>query len=163
MNYEAISVWSQIISSALFFVVLVWMFNKYLIPLVMTAQKNKHEEIARNEQRRDQAKATLETMRMQMGSAQQDAAGIRERTGEQAQRERDAALSQSRAAGERALRNAEGELDRSRAAARENLRNELAAKALALARAEAIARVTPEVNERLVDRFIGSIEGSGLN
>ncbi|MBV8363034.1 MAG: hypothetical protein JO193_00555, partial [Candidatus Eremiobacteraeota bacterium] len=46
MNYEAIATWSQVVSSVLFIGVLVWLFRRFLIPLVMAAQKAKNDEIA---------------------------------------------------------------------------------------------------------------------
>lgn len=163
MNYEAIAVWSQVVSSFLFMAVLVWMFVKFLIPVVMTAQKNKNEEIARAEQHRDAARARLEELRASVGAATADAGAIKERATSQAQRELESAVAEAKAAGERALRNAEGELERARAAARESLRNEFLDKALVRARQEAAKRVTPGVNSQLVDRFVNSLDRGGLN
>lgn len=163
MNYEAIAVWSQVVSSVLFMAVLVWMFVKLIIPLVMTAQTNKNEEIARAEARRDAAKTRLEELRAHTGNADADAAAIKERASAQGQRELQTALAEAKEAGERALRNAAGELDRARAAAREALRNELLDKALTRAREEASKRVTPSVNAALVERFVNSIDHGGLN
>ncbi len=163
MNYEAIAVWSQVVSSVLFLVALVWMFNKFLIPVVMAAQTAKNEEIARTELHRDQAKATLETLKLQMGNAERDAASILDRARDQAKHERESAVAETKAAGDRALRNADSELERARAGARDGLRNELAQKALALARSEAAARITPGIGGRLVDRFIDSLEHGALN
>lgn len=163
MNYEAIAVWSQVISSILFLAVLIWMFVKLIIPLVMTAQKNKNDEIARAEQRRDAAKARLEELRSSTGDADADAAAIKERAGAQAEREVQSAVAEAAAAGERALRNAQGELERARAAASESLRNEFLEKALARARDEAAKRVTAGVNSELVDRFVNTLGHGGLN
>ncbi|MBC5815830.1 MAG: hypothetical protein GIW97_04735 [Candidatus Eremiobacteraeota bacterium] len=163
MNYEAIAVWSQVVSSILFLIVLIWMFNKFAIPAVLKAQQSKNEEIARTEQHRDQAKATADTLRLQMGAAQVDAKAILERAKEQGKREHETVVEQAKAAGERALHNAAGELDRAREAARVQLRNELAQKALELARSDARTRVTPGVNAQLVERFTQSIEHGGLN
>ena len=163
MNYEAIAIWSQVISSVLFMVVLVWMFNKFAIPLVLSAQKSKNEEIARTEQHRDQAKATVAKLRMEMGEAEHDAQAILERAAEQAAHERQHAVEEAKAAGERSLRSASGELDRAREAARIQLRNELAERALELARRDARSRVNADVNARLVQRFTESIEHGGLN
>ena len=163
MNYEAIAIWSQVASSILFLVVLVWMFRKFIIPVVMTAQKNKNEEIARAEQRRDAAKVKLEELRATIGNADEDAEAIKQRAVAQAERELAAAVAEAKAAGERALHNAQGELDRARAAARETLRNEFVDKALVRAREEAAKRVTPAVNAQLVDRFVETLERGGLN
>lgn len=163
MNYEAIAIWSQVASSILFLVVLVWMFRKFIIPVVMTAQKNKNEEIARAEQRRDAAKVKLEELRATIGNADEDAEAIKQRAVAQAERELAVAVAEAKAAGERALHNAQGELDRARAAARETLRNEFVDKALVRAREEAAKRVTPAVNAQLVDRFVETLERGGLN
>ncbi|GAC1391315.1 MAG: hypothetical protein NVSMB31_08690 [Vulcanimicrobiaceae bacterium] len=163
MNYEAIATWSQVISWVIFMITLVWMFNKFIIPVVLAAQKAKNEEIARAEQHRDQAKVQLEELKAHMGTATQDAESIKQRATAQAARELETAVAEARAAGERAVLNAQGELDRSRAAAREQLRGEYLDKALALARERASSRVTPAMNGQLVDAFVASIERGGLN
>lgn len=163
MNYEAIATWSQVVSSVLFMAVLVWMFVKLIIPLVMTAQKNKNDEIARAEERRDAAKARLSELRASTGDADADATAIKERAVAQAERELQAAVAEAGDAGERALRNAQGELERARAAARQSLQNEFLEKALARARGEAAKRVTPAVNSELVDRFVNTLGHGGLN
>lgn len=163
MNYEAIALWSQVISSVLFLVVLIWMFNKFAIPAVLKAQQSKNDEIARTEQHRDQAKAAVAVLKMEMGEAEHDASAILERAKAQAEREHETAVEEAKAAGERALRSAAGELERAREAARVRLRNELAEKALELARGDARKRLTPDLNAQLVDRFIATLDHGGLN
>jgi F-type H+-transporting ATPase subunit b len=163
MNYDAIALWSQVISSVLFVVVLIWMFNKFAIPAVLKAQQSKNDEIARSEQHRDQAKAAVSVLKMEMGEAEHDAAAILERAKAQAEREHETAVQEAKAAGERALRSAAGELERAREAARVQLRNELAEKALELARRDARTRLTPALNAQLVDRFITSLDRGGRN
>lgn len=163
MNYEAIAVWSQVAGSVLFIVVLVWLFNKFMIPAVVAAAKAKNEEIALAERRRDDMKAHVELLRGSLGAAQKDAQAIKARAIDQAQHERERALEESRLAGERQVRSADGELERARAAARESFRNELLEKALGAARSQAASRVDAGTNSRLVDQFLHSLERGGLN
>ena len=158
MNYEAIAIWSQVISSVLFIGVLIWLFRRFMVPLIMAAQKAKNDEIALAERRRDEAKATLETLQVRAGSAQADANAIRERALAQAQRERQTALAQAKEAGERVLHNAEGELERARAAARDKLRAEFASGALKLARTEAAEKIDAARNARIVAGFLRFVE-----
>ena len=162
MNYEAIATWSQVISSILFIAVLGWLFRRYLIPLVLAAQKAKNDEIALAERRRDEAKATLEALQARTGDAQADAKAIQARALAQAERERAAAISQAKEAGERVLHNAQGELGRARAAARAQLRGELASGALTLARAEAAQRVDEAHQRQIVSGFRRFVERRGL-
>jgi len=158
VNYEAIATWSQVISSILFIGVLMWLFRRFMIPLIMAAQKSKNDEIALAERRRDEAKAALEALQARTGSAQADENAIRERALAQAQRERQTALAQAKEAGERVLRNAEGELRRARAAARDKLRAELASGALALARTEAAEKIDAARNARIVAGFLRFVQ-----
>jgi F0F1-type ATP synthase membrane subunit b/b' len=69
-------------------------------------------------------------------------------------------LAEATEAGERALRDAGGELERARAAARLRLRDELLERALQIARHDAVERVGPALDSRLVERFVGSLEES---
>ena len=163
MNYEAIATWSQVVSSVLFIIVLIWLFRRFLIPLIMTAQKAKNDEIALAERRRDDAQAKLEALHARTGDAQADAKAIAERALAQANREREAALAQSKEAGERVLHNAQGELERARAAARARLRAELAAGALTLARSEAAERIDTARNAKIVSGFLRFVERRSSN
>ncbi|MBV8363770.1 MAG: hypothetical protein JO193_04320, partial [Candidatus Eremiobacteraeota bacterium] len=157
-NYEAIATWSQVVSSVLFIGVLVWLFRRFLIPLVMAAQKAKNDEIALAERRRNEAQAALEALQARTGDAQADAEAIAERAAAQAHRERDASITQAQEAGERLLHGAQGELERARAAARVSLRTELAAGALTLARSEAAERIDATRNAQIVSGFLRFVD-----
>ncbi len=163
MNYAEVAKWSDIVSALLFLAVMVWLWVRFIQPAIVTAQENKNKQIAEAERHRDEAKATLEALRTEIDGAKRDAELIRQRAGDQAKREAEAIVAETRSAGERALRNAQGELERARAAAREQLRDELAGQALALARKNAEQRVDGAVNRQLVQRFVGSLERGGLN
>lgn len=158
MNYEQIAVWSNVACALLFYVVIVWMWIKFVQPAVLVAQSNANKAIAESERHRDEAKASLDVLRGEIEGANRDAAAIRARSADFAAHERDAALAEARDAGERSLRNAAGELDRARAAARENLRTELLERALDLAKNDARTRVDAGLNAKLVGDFVASID-----
>jgi F-type H+-transporting ATPase subunit b len=162
MNYDAIATWSQVISSLLFLVVLVYLWIRFIAPAVLAAQENANRRIAETERHRDEAKAALEILSEAIEGAKRDAKAIVVRAEDQASHESQVALDDARGAGERALRNAEGELDRARTAARETLRTELLDRALEIAHGEAKRRVDAGVNTQLVNHFLASLErGSG--
>jgi F-type H+-transporting ATPase subunit b len=163
LNYEEIAKWSDIISAILFLAVMVWLWMKYIAPLVLAAQANQNRLLAEGERHRDEAKAALELLRQEIEGAKHDAQLIQQRASDQAKHEAEVIVSEAKEAGERVLRNANGELERARAAARERLREEFAAKALDLARSQAASRVDGDVNARLVDSFVGSLEHGARN
>lgn len=158
--YVQVALWSQVASAVLFLCVLVWLWFKYLQPAILGAQERHNKQIAQAERHRDEAKATLEMLRNEIGGAERDATLIRERADAQAEREYDAAVAQARDAGERAAQGAQGEFARALAAARDRLRVELLDKALARAREEAAQRIDARADAGLVDRFVASLEGS---
>lgn len=163
MNYTLIAEYSQIASSILFVVVLVWIWMKFIQPAIVVAQQNQNAKLAEAERHRDEAKATLDSLQGELGSAQRDGESIKERAAVQAGVEREAVIREAREAGERAVLNAQGELDRSRAAARERLRDELLDRALGIARVEATERVDAAVNRELVTSFVAGLEHGGQN
>ncbi len=162
MNYQAIALYSQVASSVLFLVAIIWIWMKFIQPAVLSAQQTANARIAEAERHRDQAKSALDALQGEVESARVDALAIKQRADAQAQTEYQAILREAREAGERVLRNAQGELARSRAAAREQLRDELLEKALNDARAQAAQRVDEAVNERLVVSFLNSLEHGGV-
>ena len=163
LNYEEIAKWSDIISAILFLAVMVWLWMKYIAPAVLNAQANQNRLLAEAERHRDEAKAALDLLRQEIEGAKRDAQLIGQRASDQAKHESEKTIAEANDAGERVLRNAQGELERARAAAREQLREELAAKALDLARSEAETRVNGDVNARLVDQFVASLEHGARN
>jgi F0F1-type ATP synthase membrane subunit b/b' len=163
VNYESIALLSQVVSAFLFIAALVFIWVKYLQPAVLAAQESHNRQIAEAERHRDEAKATLDALQGEIVAAQSDSSAIGARARTQAQREREAALTEARASGERAVRNAAGELDRSREAARKQLREELLEKALGVARSDAAARVNRAVDTGLVTAFINHLERGARN
>ena len=163
MNYEAVALYSQVASAALFLAAMIWIWVKFIQPAVLSAQQAQNALLAEAERRRDEAKAAAAKLTSQIEDAKRDAQAIRERVAAQAASEREAMLREAREAGQRAVRSAQGELDRSRAAAREQLREELLEQALELARRQAAERVDAGVNARLVTSFMNNLEHGGRN
>jgi F0F1-type ATP synthase membrane subunit b/b' len=158
--YLEIAIWSQAVSAVLFIGALVFIWNKWIMPVVLAAQARSNAQIAQSERHRDEAKEALGALREEIDSARRDAELIGQRTEIRAQRAREAMLEEATGAGERALREAGGELDRARAAGRLRLRDELLARALQIARQDAVQLVGPALDSRLVERFVGSLEDS---
>jgi F-type H+-transporting ATPase subunit b len=156
--YINLAIWSQVASAILFIAVLVYFWQRFMLPAVLAAQERSNEQVAEAEQRRDDARAALDTLREQIEGANRDAEAIRNRAQRQAERERQAILAEATAAGERTVHNAYGEWDRARIAARERLRSELAARALRLAREGAEQRIDAIANAKLTSSFLSALE-----
>lgn len=161
MNYEAVALWSQVLSAILFIVVLVWMWFKFLQPAVLQAQNNANAALADAERHRDEAKAQLESLRGGIDEAQRDAIAIKQRVEAQAKAECEAIVAEASRAGDRTVQSAQGELERSRTAARDRLREELLDQALTLARTQARGRVDERVNGELIGSFLNQVERGG--
>lgn len=159
--YISIAIWSQVISSVVFLAALVYMWSRWILPVVMTAQDRSNRQIAEAERHRDEAKAALQTLREDIEGARHDAKLMEQRVSERADHEREALLQETTEAGERALADASRELGRARAAAQQRLRGQLVEAALRLAHADAATRVGPSVDARLFDRILGSLEHAG--
>jgi len=159
--YLHIAVWSQILSSIVFIAVLVFMWNKWVMPVVLSAQERSNRQIAEAERHRDEVKGALDALRGEIETARHDAGLIEHRAGVRAEHEREALLREAAEAGERTLADARLELDRARAAARQRLRDEMVARALGIAREEAVRRLGPALDARFVDRFTDSLEAAG--
>ncbi|HTZ55482.1 MAG TPA: ATP synthase F0 subunit B [Candidatus Acidoferrum sp.] len=157
MNYELIAVLSQLVSALLFYAAMVWIWLKFLAPALKAANENTNRQIAEAERHRNEAKAAIEAVRLEIEGARRDARAMIERVKERAQHERDAILAEAKDAGDRSVRNADGELARSRMAAREQLRETLADKALEIARTSANTRIDTTINARLVQEFIEQV------
>ena len=162
-SYEAISVWAQVIGAALFLILIVLGFRKYLLPAVVAAEKSKNAEIAETESRRDRAKTDVSTARGELEAADNDADSIRTRGRTDAQREQQKILAEAKSEGERTVRNADGELDRARGNAKEVFRAEMIERALQIARKDANARVDSATNAKLVDATVTTLEREGTN
>jgi F-type H+-transporting ATPase subunit b len=152
--FEAVALWSQVAGAVAFLVVLILLFRKYLMPAVKANQDARNAEIAEAEARRERIKTECAQARAEVTSAEQDAAEILARVVLVESREREKLLADARHEGERLVQNAHGELERARMAARDRLRIEMIEKALVKARAEAVRRIDPATEERLVEATI---------
>lgn len=157
-QYVHIALWSQIISSIIFIGVLVFMWYRWIVPVVLAAQERSNRQIADAERHRDEVKGALEALHAEIETARHDSELIAERAANRAQHERELLLKEAAEAGERALTDAGRELERARAAARHRFRDEILARALDLAREEAKARVGPELDARFIEGFAASLE-----
>ena len=159
--YLRIAIWSQVISSIVFIAALVWAWFRWFLPVIMSAQERSNKQIEEAERHRDEVKAALGTLSSEIEGARHDAELIVQRASEHAEHERQSVLEECKDAGERALRDAGKELARARTAAQRRLRDELVARALRVAREDAAMRVSPALDERLIDGFVGSLERAG--
>ena len=140
--YLEISIWSQVVSSILFIGALVFIWNKWILAVVMAAQARSNAQIAQSERHRDEAKVPL-ALYARRSTARTRCRTDRAASGASRQRERETILKDATETGERALRDAGGELERARAAAGLRLRDELLERALKIARHDAAQRVGP--------------------
>lgn len=159
--YLHIAVWSQIASSIVFIAALIFMWTKWVMPVVLSAQERSNRQITEAERHRDEVKGALDALRDEIETARHDAGLIERRADGRAEHEREALLRETAQAGERALADARLELERARAAARQRLRDEMVASALSIAREEAAQRLGPAADARFVDRFTDSLEAAG--
>jgi F-type H+-transporting ATPase subunit b len=156
--YLLIAVWSQIVSSIVFIALLIYMWIRWIMPVVLSAQERSNRQIAEAERHRDEVKGALEALRQQIATANHDAELIAERASTRGEHERELLVKEATEAGERVLADAGRELERARAAARLQLRHEILQRALGLAREDAARRVGPNLDARFVDRFTGDLE-----
>ncbi|MBV9332982.1 MAG: ATP synthase F0 subunit B [Candidatus Eremiobacteraeota bacterium] len=157
-QYLQIALWSQVVSSIVFTAALIFMWFRWVMPVVMAAKERSNRQIADAERHRDEVKGALETLRGEIETARHDAQLIEQRAGLRAEHERDLLLNEAEEAGRRTLADAERELDRALTAARHRLRDEMLEAALAQARHDAMERVGPDLDARFVQRFTGSLE-----
>lgn len=158
--YLYIAVWSQIASSIVFIGALVFVWFRWILPLVMAAQARSNRQIAEAERHRDEMKGALEAVHAEVETARHDVRLIEERASARADHERQLLIDEARAEGERTLADASRELQRALAAARQRLRDEMLERALQFARKDAMERVTPDLDARFVERFAGSLEAA---
>ena len=161
MNLQMLAVWSQIAGAAIFVILLVWLYNKFMAPAIATYTANKNAEIREQEQRRERMRGDVGEAKAELGRADDDVREIRARREIAQAREHEAAIAAARAEADRIVRNAEGELERARLAARDRLRIEFIEKALRQARAEAQARVDDATNLRLVEATVNDVAKGG--
>jgi len=150
VNYEKIALWSQVVSSVLFAVIVLRLFTTYLLPAIARAQARKNREIEQAERERDEARADVRRAEAEVVSARADAERIAVDAKMYAQRERDRIVRESQESAALAVRNAEGELARSRAGASAEVRTRLVARALEIARASARGTIDEATDARLI-------------
>ena len=158
--YLKIALYSQVVSAIVFIAVLIYMWVRWILPVVMAAQDRSNKQIADSERHRDEARDALTALHGDIDGARRDAGLIVERAEVHARHEREATLAEATAAGERQIRDAAGELERARGVARQRLRDAMIAGALQIARAEAPGRLGAAGERRLVDAVVGSLEAS---
>jgi F0F1-type ATP synthase membrane subunit b/b' len=156
-TYEAIAVWSQVIASILFLIVLVYLWVRFIAPAVLAAQSRRNAELADAEQRRDAARTEAEKARREIAEAESDAVAIAARAQADAARIHERLIAEARAEGERLMKNAGGELERSRAAAKSDFRDQLIAKALEIARGNS-ASLDAATERKLVDATVDTAD-----
>jgi len=159
--YLKIAVWSQVVSSVVFIAVLIYIWQRYVLPVLLAAQERSNRQIADAERHRDEAKEAVEALGAEIESARRDAVLIARRAAERAEHERQQVLKEATDAGERAVADADRELDRARAAARAKVRDDLVALALQIAREDASKRIGADLDAKFVENFAGSLEGGG--
>ncbi|MFY9711480.1 MAG: hypothetical protein WAK88_15045, partial [Candidatus Cybelea sp.] len=86
--YIQIAVWSQAASSIVFIAVLVYMWTRFIEPVLMAAQERSNRQIAEAERHRDEVKGALTALHEEIRSAGRDAELIAQRAGLHAERER---------------------------------------------------------------------------
>jgi F0F1-type ATP synthase membrane subunit b/b' len=155
--YERLAVWSQVVASVLFIVVLAYIWVRFIAPAVVASQARKNAELSDAERRRDEARAHVETAQHAMMAAESDARAIRARGQSDATRIRESILSEAAAEGGRLVQNAQGELERGRAEARDRFRSELLTQAMQIAR-DAAARLDDATDRRLVHEAVDAAE-----
>jgi F0F1-type ATP synthase membrane subunit b/b' len=159
MNFEVIAQWSEIIGGFAFVAVAIWLFRKYALPAVRSAEVQRNADLVAAEKRRADLLHEVEAARAAHDAAVRESDAIATRAQGDAQREHDAILAEARREGVRLVTNANGEFDRARIAARDALRIEFIEKALLRARELAASEVDDTVNARLVTRTVDDLSG----
>jgi F0F1-type ATP synthase membrane subunit b/b' len=157
MNYESIAQWSEIIGGIGFVIVAVWLFRKFALPAVRSAEIARNAELVNAEKRREELRAEVEAATAARDAALREADSIAVRAQGDAQREHDAILADARREGTRLIQNAQGELERGRIAARDQLRIEFIEKALLRARELAATQIDGAIDARLVGKTVDDL------
>jgi F0F1-type ATP synthase membrane subunit b/b' len=159
MSLETLAQVSQIVGAIVFLIAIVLIWNKWIAPGVKAYQQAKNAELAEAEARRTQMRQDVEAARAEIARADDDCREIRARIDTVIDRDKRKTIEDAQHEAERIVRNAEGELERARLAARDRLRIEFIEKALAKARADAAARVTPATDRALVESTLNDLAG----
>ncbi len=159
-TYAAIAIWSEVAGSLLWIAALVYLWMRFAVPAVVSAQERRNAELAAAESRRDAALADAEAAKGELAAAESEAAEIAARAQADAADLRERLIAQARAESERLMRNAGGELERGRAVARDELRASLVEKALAIAR-DRSSRLDERTDRRLIDETVAVADRGG--
>jgi F0F1-type ATP synthase membrane subunit b/b' len=160
-GYEAVALWSQVIASVLFVIVVVWVWMAFIRPAVIAAEAKKNADLLEGERKRNEAREEVSNAQRRLESATSEIAGVRERAQNDARRERDRILADARIEGERLVHNANGELARGRAAGREQYRDALLRDALELTFERAKNAIDEKSNFEIVRRVLDAVDSSG--
>jgi F0F1-type ATP synthase membrane subunit b/b' len=158
--YEGVAVYSQVVASILFIVVMVILWVRLVAPAVVASQARKNAELAEAEARRDKARDEIDDAQKEVRAAEEQVRTIVSRAQSDAARVAEKILSDANAEGIRAIKTADGELERGRSAARDALRADLLEKAITIARG-ASAGLDAATDKRLVDETVDTAERKG--
>jgi F0F1-type ATP synthase membrane subunit b/b' len=156
--YEQLAVWSQVFGSVAFVAVLVYLFNRYMIPAIIASQERKNAELLEAERRRDAAKEDVLIARRELDDVEEEVKAVRMRSAVDSRKERERILADATSDGARLVQNAQGELLRGRAAARELFRVALLNNALRIARLKAEQHIDTIQDQRLVEGVMGAVD-----
>ncbi len=162
MNYETIAQYSEIIGGFAFFIVMIWLFRKFVLPAVRAGEISRNADLVNTEHRREQLREEVAAARGEVEAADRDALAIAARAETDARHEQENIIADARREGLRLLQNARGELDRGRIAGRDSLRIEFIEQALNRARELAAQQLSDAGNARLVAKTVEDLtNGAG--
>jgi len=157
MNLELLAQWSQIAGAAIFVVVTIAVWRRWIAPAIQNYQEAKNADLAAAEARRDRMRSEADEARADAEQAEAEARTIGERAKSDADAERKRILAEAQAESERLVRNANGEIARARMAARDRLRIEFIEKALIRARSQAADTLDDAANESLIEETVDTL------
>ena len=157
MNLELLAQWSQIAGAAIFVVVTIAVWRRWIAPAIQNYQEAKNADLAAAEARRDRMRSEADEARADAAQAEAEARTIGERAKSDADAERKRILAEAQEESERLVRNANGEIARARMAARDRLRIEFIEKALIRARSQAADTLDDAANESLIEETVDTL------
>jgi F-type H+-transporting ATPase subunit b len=157
MNLELLAQWSQIAGAAIFVVVTIAVWRRWIAPAIQNYQEAKNADLAAAEARRDRMRSEADEARADAEQAEAEARTIGERAKSDADAERKRILAEAQEESERLVRNANGEIARARMAARDRLRIEFIEKALIRARSQAADTLDDAANESLIEETVDTL------
>lgn len=157
MSLELLAQWSQIAGAAIFVVVTIAVWRRWIAPAIQNYQEAKNADLAAAEARRDRMRSEADEARADAEQAEAEARTIGERAKSDADAERKRILAEAQEESERLVRNANGEIARARMAARDRLRIEFIEKALIRARSQAADTLDDAANESLIEETVDTL------